>query len=581
MAEKLDINKLIADAKQKAAAAKKAAEDAAIAATKQRSENQYESAVKEELNQRKTRIEGYQKSLDEMLFNINRLAKMVGEGLATSGDKKELNRLANQYNSLVVTQDNTIKETKALSTGKGKLDTKTGKITIISTDKDSKAANDIPFGSRPFETPMSVSGQVLTPDVKIADTEQSVVTDNQGNQVVNNKDKGKNIYAGSGTKNKPLTKNGSPFTGTYNGKKYNNGILATATAEEGTGLTTAQESTLGTYGSKYLLEYFKANYPTIYNDLIKFAKANELPGNVEGYLRNTAWYKDVNQRVNATVGGYALSNGITLTKEEETSFRDKLLAKVVDKDEVQYQIRLKSIEKYQLETVKPDIARAMKAGLDFDRAAADYIQTYTKNFNMAASQFSVNDPLFQQLLTKSTNLADFEKGIRKTDKYLSQPQVQQQINSNKLMVQTKYRQYGLSITDEAATNLAKNVFLGDSSNEQIDENLRQQAVAAFPAFRDRILNGESPLAIASPYIQAMVRILEIPEGGIDLEDPTIRKAMQGKAITDAKGSATSYETVPLWMFEQSLFKDNRWQFTSNARGKADTITLQLKDMLGL
>ncbi len=134
MAEKLDINKLIADAKQKAAAAKKAAEDAAIAATKQRSENQYESAVKEALNQRKTRIEGYQKSLDEMLFNINRLAKMVGEGLATSGDKKELNRLANQYNSLVVTQDNTIKETKALSTGKGKLDTKTGKITITSTD---------------------------------------------------------------------------------------------------------------------------------------------------------------------------------------------------------------------------------------------------------------------------------------------------------------------------------------------------------------------------------------------------------------------------------------------------------------
>ncbi len=64
------------------------------------------------------------------------------------------------------------------------------------------------------------SGQVLTPDVKIADTEQSVVTDNQGNQVVNNKGSGKDTYAGSGTKNKPLTKNGSPFTGTYNGKKY-------------------------------------------------------------------------------------------------------------------------------------------------------------------------------------------------------------------------------------------------------------------------------------------------------------------------------------------------------------------------
>jgi len=571
MAEKLDINELLAQAERVRAA---------TAAATQKAKEAAEAAKIDARNKEAAR--GFNVSATRLVPQLNELKNQITRevALVSAGARKPANlkSLVDKYNKLVNEQADLIKKSTDISSGVLTVDAK-GKL--ISTGKTPVKQSDA-TGDRSFETPMSVSGQsTLTPEVKVLDTEQSVVNDNQGNQVVNNKDKGKNIYEGSGTKNKPLTKNGSPFTGTYNGKKYNNGILATATAEEGTGLTTAQESTLGTYGSKYLLEYFKSNYPTIYNDLIKFAKANELPGNVEGYLRNTAWYKDVNQRVNATVGGYALSNGITLTKEEETSFRDKLLAKVVDKDEVQYQIRLKSIEKYQLETVKPDIARAMKAGLDFDRAAADYIQTYTKNFNMAASQFSVNDPLFQQLLTKSTNLADFEKGIRKTDKYLSQPQVQQQINSNKLMVQTKYRQYGLSITDEAATNLAKNVFLGDSSNEQIDENLRQQAVAAFPAFRDRILNGESPLAIASPYIQAMVRILEIPEGGIDLEDPTIRKAMQGKAITDAKGSTTSYETVPLWMFEQSLFKDNRWQFTSNARGKADTITLQLKDMLGL
>lgn len=570
MAEKvstLNIDELLAQAEKVRAA---------TAAATQKAKEAAEAAKIDTRNKEAAR--GFNVSATRLVPQLNELKNQITRevALVSSGVRKPANlkSLVDKYNKLVNEQADLIKKSTDISSGVLTLDTK-GKLSP--TGKVLATAS-----GTPFETPMSVSGQsVLTPDVKIGDTEQSVVKDNQGNQVVNQKGGSKNIYAGSGSKNNPLTKDGKPFTGTYNGKKYNNGIVATATAEEGTGLTTAQESTLGTYGSKYLLEYFKANYPTIYNDLIKFAKANEIPGNVEGYLRNTAWYKDVNQRVNATVGGYALSNGITLTKEEETSFRDKLLAKVVDKDEVQYQIRLKSIEKYQLETVKPDIARAMKAGLDFDRAAADYIQTYTKNFNMAASQFSVNDPLFQQLLTKSTNLGDFEKGIRKTDKYLSQPQVQQQINANKLMVQTKYRQYGLSITDEAATNLAKNVFLGDSSNEQIDENLRQQAVAAFPAFRDRILNGESPLAIASPYIQAMVRILEIPEGGIDLEDSTIRKAMQGKAITDAKGSTTSYETVPLWMFEQSLFKDSRWQFTSNARGKADTITLQLKDMLGL
>jgi hypothetical protein len=358
-------------------------------------------------------------------------------------------------------------------------------------------------------------------------------------------------------------------------------VVATTAEETGTGLTAKQEATLGTYGSKYLLEYFKINYPKIYNDLLKFAQVNESPTNVEGYLRNTAWYTDVNQRVKATIGGFALANGLTLNADQETQFRDQILSKVKDREEIQYQIRLLAIDKFQLETTKPDIARAMKAGLDFNQAASDYIQIYRENFNIAISQFSVNDTMFQTLLTKSSNIADFTKQLRRTDKYLSQPQVQQQLNANKLMITTKYRQYGLSITEEAASNLAKNVFLGDSNNEQIDENLRQQAVAAFPAFRDRILNGESPLAIASPYIQAMVRILEIPEGGLDLEDPTIRRAMQGKAIADAKGNTTSYETVPLWMFEQSLYKDNRWQFTANARNKADTITLQLKDMLGL
>ena len=434
----------------------------------------------------------------------------------------------------------------------------------------SVAMGDRPFGGQSIINPTVAGDQTVT---------NETVVNPDGKKT--NKTAGDKTYKGTGTKADPLTLNGKPFSGSYNGKKYTNGVVTTTAEETGTGLTAKQEATLGTYGSKYLLEYFKINYPKIYNDLLKFAQVNESPTNVEGYLRNTAWYTDVNQRVKAIIGGYALANGLTLNADQETQFRDQILSKVKDRVEIQYQIRLLAIDKFQLETTKPDIARAMKAGLDFNQAASDYIQIYRENFNIAVSQFSVNDSMFQTLLTKSSNIADFTKQLRRTDKYLSQPQVQQQLNANKLMITTKYRQYGLSITDEAASNLAKNVFLGDSNNEQIDENLRQQAIAAFPAFRDRILNGESPLAIASPYIQAMVRILEIPEGGLDLEDPTIRRAMQGKAIADAKGNTTSYETVPLWMFEQSLYKDNRWQYTANARNKADTITLQLKDMLGL
>jgi hypothetical protein len=573
MAETLNIDALLAEAERIRAKAAADAETAKKNAEAAKIDSRNKEAARG-FNVAATRLVP---QLNELKNQITREVQIVSSGVRKPANLKSL---VDKYNKLVREQADLIKKSNDISNGILTLDSK-GKLVSTGKTPDTKVTDGgDSTGSRPFETPMSVSGQSLTPNVQIPDTEQSVVTDNQGNKKVNNPPSG-DTYKGSGTKSSPLTKNGAAFTGTYNGKKYENGIVVKAGAETGTGLTTEQEARLGTYGSKYLLEYFKSTYPTIYNDLIKFAKAGENGANVEGYLRNTTWYKDVNQRVNATIGGYALANGISLTTEQQTAYRDQLLAKVKDKEEIQYNIRLQAIDKFQLDSTKPDIARAMRAGVDFSTAAADYIQIFTKNFNMAASQFSVNDPMFQQLLTKSTNLADFEKGIRKTDKYLSQPQVQQQINANKLMVQTKYRQYGLSITDEAATNLAKNVFLGDSSNEQIDENLRQQAVAAFPAFRDRILNGESPLAIASPYIQAMVRILEIPEGGLDLEDATIRKAMQGKAITDAKGATTSYETVPLWMFEQSLFKDSRWQYTANARNKADSITMSVGQMLGL
>ena len=494
----------------------------------------------------------------------SKIKKMKSDAEKAQSDKKTADKLA----SLQEKRQRLVDQGQSTADVDAEIEKLQPKNKPVTTD------GGVSMGSRPFGGQPIVSNvagdQTVTPDVTV---------DSSGNKKVNNTS-GDVVYKGKGTDKEPLTKNGTPFTGTYQGKKYTNGVLTKA-EEEGAGLTAKQEATLGTYGSKYLLEYFKSNYPTIYNKLIDFAKVNESTANVEGFLRNTTWYKDVNQRVNATIGGYSLANGVTLTSDQQTAFRDQLLAKVKDREEIQYDIRLMSIQKFQLDTVKPDVARAMRAGLDFNQAAADYIEIYRTNFQIAASQFTVNDQLFQSLLTKSSDLGDFTKQLRRTDKYLSQPQVQQQINANKLMVQTKYRQYGLSITEEAATNLAKNVFLGDSNNEQIDENLRQQAIAAFPAFRDRILNGESPLSIASPYIQAMVRILEIPEGGLDLEDPTIRKAMQGKAITDAKGNSTSYETVPLWMFEQGLYKDSRWQYTSNARGKADTITLQLKEMLGL
>jgi hypothetical protein len=309
------------------------------------------------------------------------------------------------------------------------------------------------------------------------------------------------------------------------------------------------------------------------------AREGSSAANVEAYLAGTAWAKDVNQRTFALIGAAELANGIKLDQVTKDTYRDQYLAKVKSIDEIKYDIGLKTIAQFQLDTVKPDIANSIRAGNTFALAAADYIEIYRKNLEIASSAFKVDDKNFQTLLISSSNISDFEKKLRRTDQYLSQPKVQQQINANKIMVTTKYRQFGLSLTAAAADNLAKNVFLGDTSNEQIDENLRQEAVKLFPAFRDRILNGESPLSIASPYLGAISRILEVPEGSLDLEDPTVRKAMIGTTTT--VGDKTSSTVTPLWQFEQDLYKDSRWQYTANARAKADSILVDVGSRFGV
>jgi hypothetical protein len=221
----------------------------------------------------------------------------------------------------------------------------------------------------------------------------------------------------------------------------------------------------------------------------------------------------------------------------------------------------------------------MRAGQDFQTAASDYIDTYKKALKLSNAQFQISDQSFQSMFKSASSLGDFDKKIKHSPQYLAQPDVQMAIASNITMVKTKYKQYGLSLTAEAAANLGQMAYLGDTSTEAIDENLRNEAVKLFPAFKDRIMNGESVLSIASPYIGAVQRILEIPEGSLDLEDPTIRKAMMGRTTTT--GDKTTTSVTPLWEFEQGLYKDSRWQYTSNARQNLDSKTLDVFSRFGV
>jgi hypothetical protein len=562
----IDINKLLADAAKTAATNKAARAAAKAAADKAKASNAIEQRVKTMAKSASDRAEGLERTIQDDLVQIRMISRAITDqgGKPNAAQARDLRTFVNRYNTSIAEQQRLLKESTDLSAGKYDVDAQ-GKLTPKPTKIPPSGADNARIGAT--LPPLPGQGPSVVSDVK-----KGTVTADQAKAGA---DAGK--VTPTPTPKVPKTPE------QIAADKAKADKIAADKAKAGGKLTAEQEARLGTFGSKFLIEYFKTaesgKYKPIYDKLVTFAIQNAQPAKVEAYLRDTAWYKDVNERTYAVIGASALANGIKLDTATRDSYRDQILGKVKTAEEIAYDIRMKSIGEYQLQTTKPEVARQMMAGKDFAVAIGDYINTYTTSFEMAASQFSLDDANFQTIFKSSTSLGDFDKKLKRTDQYLSLPKVQTAISQNVAMVKQKYRQYGLNLTDEAASNLGKNAYLGDTTTEAIDENLRQQAIKLFPAFKDRILNGESVLSIASPYIGAVSRILEVPEGSLDLEDPTIRKAMMGTTTTT--GDKTSTTVKPLWEFEQELFKDSRWQYTSNARQKLDGITLDVMGRFGV
>lgn len=131
---------------------------------------------------------------------------------------------------------------------------------------------------------------------------------------------------------------------------------------------------------------------------------------------------------------------------------------------------------------------------------------------------------------------------------------------------------GIKLSDSDALSYANKIVAGQVDENTIYNTIRESAASAFPALADKIKAGLDLKSLASPYIQSMSDILEIPDTAIDLFDPQIRSAM-AYTLPDGKvGTKSIYD------FEKELRKDDRWQYTNKAREQAASVaTTVLRD----
>ena len=124
--------------------------------------------------------------------------------------------------------------------------------------------------------------------------------------------------------------------------------------------------------------------------------------------------------------------------------------------------------------------------------------------------------------------------------------------------QMKTLAYDLGVTHslEWYRDRTQEVTGGRSTMEAVEGSLRNAAAAKYSAFADQIKAGQNTLDLASPYIQALSTILEVPDTDVGLTNKHVLQAM-----TYNKGG----QAYSIWQFQNDLRQDPTWKKTQNAQ----------------
>jgi hypothetical protein len=439
---------------------------------------------------------------------------------------------------------------------------------------------------------------------------------------------GTKYYTGRGTKQNLFLQNGKPFTGTYNNRKYKDGIDTSLTEEE-SAATQAGTDAKAKKDAEDAAAIKKAKAdaaakasgdgtpsPTVTGPLTTPGKPTGVQGpgvGVRDALKIPGRAEPAFQElIDKAEFNFGLPDYIfTVDRDKKTGELGqlgKLLLKAVEKGYTKEQFldeamltdwwqsnagsvreriidlnKYKELQKKGLDVSKTDFGmyqtdkmrqvkdRAKKlANITLDDATAQKIVEDIYNGFLDNDPLAI-DRLIIPYVTKTTNL--YGKGAV-TGFGGEALQIQQSLASiakaNGLAVSDILPKLGAAVAgQDAEQTTIQEILSGNIDLNTVLSNARQIAAQGQPEYVRKLLgSGYNLEDIYAPYKQTMASVLEINPDQIDLNDNSLRMAI------NEKGDMNIYD------YKNALRQDSRWQYTGQAKESVSNAALKVLQDFG-
>lgn len=117
---------------------------------------------------------------------------------------------------------------------------------------------------------------------------------------------------------------------------------------------------------------------------------------------------------------------------------------------------------------------------------------------------------------------------------------------------------------------------GQITSDDIEQDLKDIAISAYPAYANGIKEGRSFALQTSALRQTIANLLERDPNSINNDDPMFKKL-----VGYMNPKTQQQEIVPLWEAEKIIKSSNEWLYTKNARDTYDTLGLKVLRDWGL